>query len=184
MRNVLLALLILLSPIPAHAMFLDCLFFDGFENPGTADNAALDALQVHNCARKTVIPAASPSIPMMAWSPTVAAKAQEWASGCSYAHGDHDGYGQNIFATSSSTPTMTDATLLWVGEQPDYNYATNGCASGKVCGHYTQIVWRSTTQVGCGQALCTANSPFGAGNWSFIVCDYSPQGNYTGQWPY
>ncbi|MEM6522020.1 MAG: CAP domain-containing protein, partial [Cyanobacteria bacterium P01_C01_bin.70] len=40
----------------------------------------------------------------------------------------------------------------WVAEKADYDYASNSCASGKVCGHYTQIVWRETTAVGCGVA--------------------------------
>lgn len=186
MRNALFALLALVAPIPAHAVFLDCLFFDGLERTGTTDAASLGALEVHNCARKTVIPAASPSIPMMTWSSTAAQAAQSWANGCTFAHGGASGYGQNIYAAAGITPTFTDATRDWAGEQAYYNYATNGCASGKQCGHYTQMVWRSTTQVGCGQTMCTANSPFGAQfpTWYFIVCDYSPPGNYSGQRPY
>jgi pathogenesis-related protein 1 len=44
-------------------------------------------------------------------------------------------------------------------------------------GHYTQMVWRSTTQVGMGQASC----PGGA---LVIVAEYNPPGNYIGQKPY
>ena len=185
MRNALFALLVLMAPIPAHAIFLDCLFFDGLENLGTTDAASLNALEVHDCARKTVIPAASPSIPILTWSSPIAATAQSWANGCNYAHGGAVGYGQNIYAGAGFTPTLASASLAWAEEAPDYDYPSNSCAAGKQCGHYTQIVWRSTTQVGCGQAMCTINSPFGAQfpTWYFIVCDYSPPGN-SGQRPY
>jgi hypothetical protein len=73
---------------------------------------------------------------------------------------------------------------LWAAEAPNYDYATNTCAAGQVCGHYTQLVWRATTQVGCATVQCTTGSPFGGGNWTFTVCDYSPPGNYVGQRPY
>jgi hypothetical protein len=54
-----------------------------------------------------------------------------------------------------------------------------------VCGHYTQIVWKTTTRLGCGVALCDQNSPFmGFPKWEFWVCNYAPPGNYNGQRPY
>jgi hypothetical protein len=73
---------------------------------------------------------------------------------------------------------------MWAAEAPDYDYATNTCKAGQVCGHYTQIVWRSTTAVGCAFRTCTTGSPFGSGSWDFWVCDYAPPGNYVGQRPY
>ena len=193
------ALLIFLGlslPLFAHAVFLDCVFFDGYENPGTTDSAALGALEVHNCARKTVTPAATTPEPMMTWSATVASPAQVWANNCTYAHGNLSGYGQNIYAAASTDPgftaTLTDATLAWVSEEPYYNYAANTCNTANppntagTCGHYTQVVWSSTTQLGCGLKFCTTNSPFGPPftNWYFIVCDYNPPGNFSGQRPY
>jgi pathogenesis-related protein 1 len=45
-----------------------------------------------------------------------------------------------------------------------------------VCGHYTQIVWRDTTSVGCAAQSCPQGEIW--------VCDYSPPGNYVGQHPY
>ncbi|MBN1209800.1 MAG: hypothetical protein JXB05_33430 [Myxococcaceae bacterium] len=64
---------------------------------------------------------------------------------------------------------MTTAGVVqsWASEAASYDYGTNACAPGKQCGHYTQIVWRSTTQVGCATKLCNS----------------SPPGNYVGQRP-
>ncbi len=185
MRNLFFGLLLLL-PLSAHAVFLDCVFFDGMEDQGTTDSAALAALQVHNCARKTVDPAASSPIPSLVWDTTVASTAQLWANGCVYQHGGLNGYGQNLYVDAGGpTPSFAVAANSWASEQLDYDYATNTCA-GTTCGHYTQMVWSTTTQLGCGQAYCTTNSPFGSSfpNWNFIVCDYNPPGNYVGQYPY
>ena len=69
------------------------------------------------------------------------------------------------------------------GTSTPSDYATNTCSD--VCGHYTQIVWRSTGFLGCGIENCTRNSPCGASfpNWSLVVCNYQPRGN-NGQRPY
>ena len=63
----------------------------------------------------------------------------------------------------------------WGSEMKNYDYAGNSCHG--VCGHYTQVVWKSTTEVGCGTAVC--------GNKAQIwVCRYAPSGNMAGQRPY
>jgi hypothetical protein len=74
----------------------------------------------------------------------------------------------------------------WAAEASDYDYARNTCAAGKVCGHYTQLVWRATTRVGCATQVCDRNSPFGSRfpTWQLWVCNYAPPGNYVGQRPY
>jgi hypothetical protein len=51
------------------------------------------------------------------------------------------------------------------------------CAVSTTCnwcdvGHYSQIVWRATKQVGCGM-----------GN-GIVVCRYTPHGNFEGQTAY
>lgn len=191
MHKFLFFLLILVAPLTARAAFLDCLYFDGFEGAATFGGTSISAaqarngLEVHNCARKTVVPAATNPLPLLTWDAVVASSAQSWADKCVYAHGGHAGYGQNIYAAAGFVPTLADASLKWASEQPDYDYASNTCAPGKVCGHYTQIVWRNTTRIGCGQATCSVNSPFlSFPNWHFIVCNYAPPGNYIGQRPY
>ena len=43
-------------------------------------------------------------------------------------------------------------------------------------GHYTQMVWRETTRLGCGQAICNGTL--------IVACNYSPAGNVLGRKPY
>ena len=60
------------------------------------------------------------------------------------------------------------------------DYVTNSSTDAtKAVGHYTQIVWKNTTKVGCGIANSLTDR---GGEW--VVCRYSPPGNYVGQKPY
>ena len=148
----------------------------------------------HNDTREKASPAPSPALDPMCWSHLLARHAQAWANRCDFSHdpdlGDlHEG--QNIYAVASDggfppDPTL-DAEPAWAAEAADYDYSTNTCAPAPAqCGHYTQIVWRDSTFVGCGTKKCTTNSPGGPGfpNWIIVVCNYAPPGNVTGQRPY
>ncbi len=143
-----------------------------------------DLLAGHNATRAAAMPAPSPALAPMTWSPTVAAAAQDWANRCKFEHSSSGTSGQNLYA-STANDNAAAAIDSWTDEVADYNYATNMCASGKICGHYTQVVWRTSTQLGCGKKECTVNSPFPrSSTWYFWVCDYAPPGNFLGQKPY
>ncbi|CAI5964554.1 unnamed protein product [Closterium sp. NIES-64] len=111
----------------------------------------------------------------------------EWASelvslGCPLEHGGAEGLGQNLYWLSPAALTPEEdrgAVQSWVEEKADWTPSPipDGCADGKMCGHYTQVVWRDTTHVGCASAQC----PDGSGMW---VCDYSPPGNFDGETPF
>jgi hypothetical protein len=49
--------------------------------------------------------------------------------------------------------------------------------------HYTQVVWRGSTQVGCAVVDCAPGKIFDAkfGATPFHICEYFPQGNVIGQ---
>jgi pathogenesis-related protein 1 len=119
-------------------------------------------------------------VPALAWSPTLARYAQDWAkhlaeNGCQLAHRPNLPYGENLFWTSSGA-TSQHVVDYWAAEREHYDIETNSCAEGKVCGHYTQIVWAATTQIGCGMATC--------GQQQIWVCNYDPPGNLYNQKPY
>ena len=69
---------------------------------------------------------------------------------------------------------------VWYCEINHYNFDAPQIVGGfkRACdppvnGHFTQIVWKSTTQIGCGRATCNINGQMGT-HW---VCRYAPAGN-------
>jgi pathogenesis-related protein 1 len=131
--------------------------------------------------------------PNLKWSTKLADTAQAWADtlktsqACKMVHSHTAGVGENLYWASPLTystgkvevqaVSSTKVTASWGSEKKDYTYASNSCASGKVCGHYTQVVWKASTEVGCGKAICADKSQV----WA---CQYTPAGNYVGQKPY
>ena len=61
----------------------------------------------------------------------------------------------------------------------DYNYDIPGF--GQTSGQFTQLVWKSTTDVGC--ARCGAKVPNSPKTETYVVCKYKPQGNIRGDYP-
>jgi hypothetical protein len=102
-------------------------------------------------------------------------------------HADTPGIGENLAAFAPPGTRSARAPIdAWAAEKADYDYAGNSCAPGKTCGHYTQMVWRTSLRVGCAVQACSQNSPFGGStpNWELWVCDYAPPGNIFGSKPY
>jgi pathogenesis-related protein 1 len=140
---------------------------------------------------------AAVGVPPLVCDPIAAQVALNYANMCTYAHnanrntdyaalgGAAGGVGENI-AAGSPTEAIATAIASWINEESSYDYATNACAAGQMCGHYTQVVWKTTTAVGCAHVSCTMPNAAlgGAPRWDFSVCDYSPPGNYIGQKPY
>ena len=150
-------------------------------------NTVRTAISAHDAIRANASPTPSPALPAVQWSADVESVAQQWANHCVYEHNAARGnLGENIAASSPGVwPTIVGVVQAWASEVADYDYASNTCAPGKVCGHYTQLVWRESTLIGCAYARCTENSPFpGFSTWDFWVCDYAPPGNWVGQRPY
>ncbi len=139
----------------------------------------------HNEVRAAATP--TPAVPLMplVWDANISAVAQSWADGCQFMHSQGQ-YGENIFARAGNNViTSKDVVTSLASESAAYSYTDNTCAANMQCGHYTQIVWRATTKLGCGVTSCSQNSPFqGSSNWEFWVCNYDPPGNYNGEKPY
>lgn len=132
-----------------------------------------EILNTHNRLRAEV------NVPPLTWSDELAAFAQEWADqlsgedGIRHRGSGGSGTGENIAAGNSVGLMLS----LWADEKDNYNDSAGICYSGRECRHYTQMVWRNTTQIGCGIA---SHGRYGG----VLVCNYSPPGNYVGQRPY
>jgi pathogenesis-related protein 1 len=166
--------------------------------PGSDSGASPDEsawLDPMNQARAAVMA----NEPPLTLNPIAAQVALNYAMMCNYEHnanrnsdyaalgGGSGGLGENIAAGAPSL-SIASANSGWIGEDANYDYSTNTCNMGPMnnleCGHYTQIVWKTTTSVGCALVTCTTNSPFPAQygtTWGFAVCDYAPPGNLVPQ---
>ncbi|KAK9286599.1 hypothetical protein L1049_014999 [Liquidambar formosana] len=157
------------------SLALLCLMALAMVHPSYAQNSPQDYLNAHNAARAAV------GVGPMTWDNTVAAYAQNYANqrvgDCRLVHSNSNGqYGENL-AWSSGDLSGAAAVNLWVNEKASYNYNSNSCAAGAVCGHYTQVVWRNSVRLGCAKVRCNNGG-------TFIGCNYAPPGNYAGQRPY
>lgn len=133
---------------------------------------AEEMLEAHNSVR-TVL-----KLPPLVWSDKIAAVAQEWAdtllSRGQFLHRPKSSHGENLFEIDGGRALPERVVGDWAAEARDYDYRTNTCAG--VCGHYTQLVWRSSRQIGCGVAHDARREIW--------VCNYDPPGNVIGGKPY
>jgi len=118
----------------------------------------------------------------LTWSDSLAASAQAWAENMAVNGFRHSGKtGENIASSTYSTSTLSRLLGLWVKEKA---YFIVGCIYPKCSnttaevGHYTQMVWHSTTQVGCGFA------PGVNRGYNYLCCQYYKAGNVIGQFVY
>jgi len=123
----------------------------------------------------------------------LASTAAEIAASCVYAHNtaaDGGGYGQNIGAgySANQVPDMI-GNDMYNGEEPNFPTPFGNdnpdTTNFDHWGHFSQIVWKNTQQVGC----ATNNCPNGLANFApnppgapFTVCNYNPPGNIQGQY--
>jgi pathogenesis-related protein 1 len=117
----------------------------------------------------------------LVWSVELAAYAQDWAeqlaiSGCRMKHRSQNVHGENLFQGTFGAFTAVDAAKAWETEKKDYRGGVLTEANYAPAGHYTQMVWRETTRLGCGQAICNGTL--------IVACNYSPAGNVLGRKPY
>lgn len=129
-------------------------------------------LTAHNEVRAQV------GVSRLAWSERLASRAQDWAERLlkrrQFAHRPNSNVGENLFEIRGASAAPVQVVKAWAAESRNYDYARNQCRG--VCGHYTQIVWASTKEVGCAVAR--------GGGREVWVCNYDPPGNWVGQRPY
>ncbi len=103
------------------------------------------------------------------WSKALAESAGDYAATCPTTHST-SGYGENI-AWASYVQTPGNVVERWYREESGYAYEHPGFSPG--IGHFTQLVWKETSQVGCG---CRSDC---SGRYRDVcVCHYTPPGNY------
>jgi len=141
--------------------------------PGGAklDPTAQAFIDAHNAYR------AKHCAPPLSWSPTLAQVAQSWANEmkrrkCAFEHSGSQKYGENLAGGTAGALDPQATVDMWYEEVAKYKFPSGGFSMDT--GHFTQVVWTTTTQVGCGWVTC--------GQMDLIVCNYDPPGNWEGQY--
>lgn len=139
---------------------------------GALNGQVQEILAAHNRYRAEV------GVPPLQWSAILATSAQQWANQLA-ASGilQHSGAGENLAQGSNGAFSVTSLVDMWGSEKQYFIYGifpeVSNSGSWSDVGHYTQMVWKNTTEVGCGLA---------SGNGSdVLVCHYNPAGNVIGQ---
>lgn len=157
---------------------------------------AAEIVEAHNAARGRAGVETT-----LRWSDELAEVARQWAvhlaedEACRLVHRPRQGprarpYGENLYWaspqvwTSGSRRTREVQAIgaaqvaeAWASEAKDYSAADNRCRPGKVCGHYTQMIWSRTRSIGCARTICDDKGQI----W---VCNYDPPGNIIGRSPF
>jgi len=111
----------------------------------------------------------------LSWNASLATYALDWANKCQWAH-SHGPSGENL---AKNYANVTDAVDGWGYERTKYDFGNGGFGEGT--GHFTQLVWKGTTTVGCARVDCAGNAGGNVEGW-FVVCEYYPPGNVEGQY--
>uniref|UniRef100_A0A4W3GME1 Peptidase inhibitor 15a n=1 Tax=Callorhinchus milii TaxID=7868 RepID=A0A4W3GME1_CALMI len=153
-------------------------------------------LDYHNKVRGQVFPPAA-NMEYMVWDENLAKSAESWAATCIWDHGPPyllRFLGQNLSVRSGRYRNILQLIKPWYDEVKDYGFPyPRDCnprcplkCSGPVCTHYTQMVWATSNRVGCAIHTCHNMNVWGS-TWRravYLVCNYSPKGNWIGEAPY
>lgn len=101
--------------------------------------------------------------PALKWDKKLASYAQKWSNKCEFAHSGGP-YGENL---ALGYPNWSDVINGWYSEVKNYDYSKPGFSSNT--GHFTALVWKSTSKIGCGVTACP--------NGKLYTCSFSSFGN-------
>jgi len=139
------------------------------------------SLAAHNAER------ASLSLPPLRWNCHLEQDASEWAQALlrqgALAHADagtRKGIGENLWMGTSGRWPLEQMIGRFIEEKQQYRHGrfpdVSVTGNGADVGHYSQIVWRDTREVGCALARDSARD--------VLVCRYYPAGNVQGRVPF
>ena len=153
----------------------------------------ITALKVHNDARKEV------GVKPLVWSNNLEIDAKKHADFLAskdlLEHSENLNelsQGENLYSTAyfvfqenrekfffENTDYLENASISWFSEIKDFKYAKIGDRKNifSEVGHYTQMVWNQTTQVGIAYSKSKSGKVY-------VVARYYPAGNIIGQFPY
>jgi uncharacterized protein YkwD len=165
--------------VVACAVVFSTPFFMGAINPQMSIDERI--LVAHNQERLEL------GLEPLRWNPALAQSAQRWAdhlaSSGQFEHAPENRYapeGENLWAGTKGYFAPEAMVGAWIREKQFFRPGVfpNNSTTGRVedVGHYTQLVWRATTEVGCAEASSIRED--------ILVCRYAEAGNYLGEKPF
>jgi uncharacterized protein YkwD len=150
---------------------------EGGDEPAAGTSSAVTAeqaqgfLEAHNSRR------AKHCAEPLTWSDELAASAQAWSDeltrqSCAFEHSNNPDVGESLAGGDPGALDPEKTVQMWYGEVDQYDFEAG--VFTMETGHFTQVVWKGTKEVGCGVTTC--------GDMDIIVCHYAPSGNYEGQY--
>ncbi|MGD9810052.1 MAG: CAP domain-containing protein [Sphingobium sp.] len=138
-------------------------------------------LDSHNAERSSL------GLEALRWDPALAASAQQWADHLAatgkFEHAPEnpgEPEGENLWAGTKGYYSLENMVDAWIREKKYFKQGAfpNNSTTGHVedVGHYTQLVWRETGEVGCARAKSAQED--------ILVCRYADAGNYIGERPF
>lgn len=109
------------------------------------------------------------------WNTSLADYAQNWANKCQWKH-SHGPSGENLAQGYEDVIASVDA---WGNERALYSWSGSETGFTEATGHFTQLVWKDTTSVGCAAVDCKDVSGTDI-QGVYLVCEYWPAGNIVG----
>ncbi|KAG7483491.1 C-type lectin domain family 18 member A-like [Solea senegalensis] len=139
----------------------------------------LQIVAQHNRLRSRVKPTAA-NMRKMEWDEQLASLAKEWAASCHTNHSHqlnsstftHIGWNSRL--NPHGVASFSDVIDSWFEEGKDFVYSSGQCRQNATCQHYTQLVWATSSHIGCANQLCLKEGNL----WEIYVCAYYPGGNW------
>tara|TARA_B100000524_G_scaffold348003_1_gene251268 strand:+ start:2823 stop:3347 length:525 start_codon:yes stop_codon:yes gene_type:complete len=146
-----------------------------------SDKDLTNSLKVHNQEREQL------GLKKLKWSISLQIDAENYAKYLAktkrFKHSRKNNDGENLYMQYDSKSIAENpfeiASLAWLDEKKDYKYAKIGDKknSNVMIGHYTQMIWEETTEIGIGAYVNKKGE-------IYVVARYHPAGNWSGEFPY
>ncbi|XP_074364089.1 pathogenesis-related protein 1C-like [Apium graveolens] len=136
-------------------------------------------LDAHNQIRLAL------GVPPLTWDQSLERHSRKYANRQAHIchlHHSHGAYGENLAWELYDEATPRQIVQIFIDEQANYDIVAGVCrcpplSKDCMCGHFTQIIWRTTERVGCAEVNCKGD------RGKLVVCSYDPRGNVIGQHP-
>ena len=151
--------------------------------PALAQTAPLTPLEARLLAAQNRERAAV-GVPPLAWDPLLARDARGYGAVLSaigqLQHSPKEsrpGQRENLWMGTTNAYSPEQMVSTWSNEKrffrPGIFPAVSTTGNWLDVSHYTTMIWRTTTRVGC--------AVYQAPQWEYLVCRYSPPGNIDGK---